>query len=162
ALQQLDAEPQVAVAAARPRLDEVALAEERCDGAGKRTLALLPTAQDHVGEARMGRETAHGAARRGDAAGGVERLEVAEQERRRLGTGSAGRRIEPGEGGRIGDAPAGEIEGQGCQIGIQNFRRREGRQQRLLVLGPEAIAEAGLYAAGASPALLAGGPGDAG
>ena len=73
-------------------------------------------AMDHVGEARMERQLRQRPALGGDAAVGVERVELLEQ-RDGLGPGGLGRRIEEAQRGRIGDAPVGEIEREAGEVG---------------------------------------------
>ena len=76
----------------------------------------------------------------------------------RLGLGERGarRRIEEGE--LLGAAaPGGKIEGEGRQIGGEDFRPRKGLQRRRLRLVPQPVADAGLGAPGAAAALVGGG-----
>src|SRR5690349_14904809 len=83
----------------------------------------------------------------------IDRVEIAEQ-RAGLRVGGDGWRVEPGERGRIAGTPARELQRDRPQISLEDLRRREWRQQALLVLGPEAKANAGLEPAGATPALF--------
>ena len=86
---------------------------------------------------------------------GVERAELAQQ-RARLRHRRARRRIEESErvrGSR--DAPDGEIEREAGEVGRQDLRRREGLEAAGRRRLPQAIADAGLDAAGA-PAPLVG------
>ena len=62
------------------------------------------------------------------------------EERAGLGERRLGRRIEPGEVRRRG-APAREIEGERREIGGEDLRRAEARQQTLFVLAPQPIAD---------------------
>ena len=109
--------------------------------------------QHHVRQARMKTEQGHRAAMGREPALMIDRVEIAEQ-RAGLRVGGGGRRVEPGERGRIASAPARELQGDRRQIGLEDLRRREWRQQALLVLGPEAIANAGLEPTGAPAALF--------
>ena len=54
-----------------------------------------------------------------------------------------------------------QLERERREVGVQDLGRREGQQAALLLLGPQAIADAGLEAAGAAAALVGGGLADA-
>ena len=58
---------------------------------------------------------------------------------------------------RIGDAEGGAVEQQAGQVGLEDFRRREGRQRRRLLGAPQPDRDARLRAAGAAGALVGGG-----
>ena len=106
------------------------------------------------------RQSAQPAARRGDAALRVERVEFAQQ-RPRLLERRPGRRVEEGERRRIGHAPGGAIEKERAQVGGQDLGPRKGFERPGRGLLPEAIAHARLRAARAPAALVGGGARDA-
>src|SRR5262250_651267 len=99
-MQELEAEAQIAILSARVRSQNVALAQERSDVAGQRTVARLPRAQHHVSEARVEPECGHRTAVRGQPSFSVDRVEVTQQSAS-LSVCRGGRRIEPGERGRV-------------------------------------------------------------
>ena len=91
---------------------------------------------------------------------GIKRVEALQQGRR-LGPGRGGRGIKERQAGRIADAPIGQVEHQTGQIGRQDFGGVEGCQSSGLALVPQANADAGGGAAGATTALIGAGAGNA-
>ena len=78
-----------------------------------------------------------------------------------LGEGAGRRRVEEGQVGGVPSAPAGQVEGEAGEVGLENLRPGEGDQGAGLGLLPQAVADARLGAAGPAPALVGGGAGDA-
>ena len=87
----------------------------------------------------------------------VERAELAQQ-RARLGERGCRRRIEEGEGGRVGDAPGGAVEQQAGEVGGEDLRPGERLAARPSAASSHSrIADARLGAAGAAAPLVGGG-----
>ena len=79
---------------------------------------------------------------RRDAARGIDGLELAQQIAR-LREGRGGRRIEPGASCAASDgAPAAELERQGREIRVQDFRGGLRCERGLRAFGPQAVADA--------------------
>ena len=76
-----------------------------------------------MGEARRQRQVGQRAAVGGEDAVGVERLEPLQQGAG-LGEGGGRRRIEEGEVGRVARAPAGEVEREAGEVGVEDLRVR--------------------------------------
>jgi hypothetical protein len=106
-------------------------------------------------EARMEAEPGHRPSMLRDAAGLVERAEPAKK-RARLRQRRRRRRIEEGEVRRRG-APAREVEGERREIGGEDLRFAETRQQAVLALAPQPVADAGPEPPGAAAPLVGGG-----
>jgi len=108
---------------------------------------------DHSRQPWRQRQRAQALALLGDAAIGVERIELAEQALGLLQR-RCGRRIEEGQARRIADAPLREVEHQRRQIGGEDFRLRERRKRRGLRLVPQPVADTRLGTAGTAAALI--------
>ena len=130
-----------------------ALGEQHGEFGGALRLAVARRLDHHSRQPGRERQRPHGAAHVGEPTVVVERPEFA-VERDRLLPGGRRRRIEPFESPRIAHPPGREIKGKPGQIGVENFGRGEGRERRRLRLVPQAIADAGLGAAGAAAALI--------
>ena len=106
------------------------------------------------------RETGELTSVRTDAPVGIERSETPQQVARAAKERGAWR-IKPAQRRSVARAPAGELEGERRKIGLENLRRREGRESCVRARAPGAIAHARCVAAGAPLALLGGGARDA-
>ena len=135
------------------------LGDQGRDPGGPVGLSVLGRAQDHVRQPRRQGHVGQGLAVRGQHAGGVHRLQPAKQGLG-LRQGGPGRRVEEGEiVGRL-RPPAGHVQGQTRQVGVQDFRVGEGRQGAGLGLVPQPVADPGCGASRPPPPLVGGRPAD--
>ncbi len=148
AAEAVEARGEIAVAAAEARLRQ-----ERGDVGRRLAFAGGGALDDHVGEARRQRQPGEAAPVRRQAAGGIAGAEPVEQVERLL-VGGAGRRVEPGELARVGDAPGEQRQRERGEVGRGDLRRVEGGERGRLRLVPQAVAEARPGAAGAAAALV--------
>ncbi len=111
------------------------------------------TGQYHVRQTRMGAQFPGGFAVIGNSTLGVEHVQPLQQGHRLLPMGCR-RLINPGNSGGIPGPPLGELQDQGRQIGLQNFRRGIVRQSELFRFAPQAITDARLNPAGPALALF--------
>ena len=158
--QDLEPGADVRVARRRDSAQQIALGEQRRELCGEWQLSQRAGAQQHVRQARMRPETCHLASVGGDASAVVERPETLEQlpgarELRR------GRRVEPAKRRGLPHAPAGELQRERREIGVDDLGRRVGREARVGTLAPRPVADARLEAPGAAAALIRGRPRDA-
>ena len=107
----------------------------------------------HVGKPRVQWQAHHLLAHGGDLVLRVQRLKPLQQVLC-LGEGGGGRRVEPGQRLRIGDAPGGELQHQGCKVGDEDFRIVMGLERARFGLGPQAIADARAETSRAATALV--------
>ena len=108
---------------------------------------------DHARQSRRQRQSAQALAFRRDPAIGIERAKFREQtvgflQRRR------GRWVEKRQRRGIADTPLREIEHQRGKVGRENFRLGISGERSGLRFVPQPVANAGLGAAGAAPALI--------
>ncbi len=137
----------------------VALVQHRSQPRRRTGEVQGPGSDQHVAEARRGRQAPDLAAMRRDAAGFVDRAERTQQ----LGgvtPGRRGRRIEQGQLRHVG-APGRQLKGEARQVGGEDFRRVVRRQRGMLVAAPQAVGRAGAETAGAAGALVGAGARDA-
>ena len=139
---------------------QITLGEECGELRGERHRVELLRPQQHVREPRVHGKARHRLSVSIDAACAIERPETLQQvtrarehRRRRL--------VQPGEPARLARSPAGEIQGERREIGIQDLGRSEGGERGLGALAPGAVADTGLGASGTALALLGGGARDA-
>ena len=76
------------------------------------------------------------------------------EQRARLASAGARRRIEEARARRIGNAERGAVQHHAGEVGFEDLRRREGRQRRGLLGAPQPDRDARLRAAGAAGALV--------
>ena len=136
--------------AAEPALDQEGGQRRRLPG-----LAEAGGAGDHMGEARRQRQRLQRLAGGSDAAVGIERFQIVQQQPRFLQR-RGGWRIEEGERRGVGDAPGGAVEQQRGKVGGEDLRPGEGLERTIAGLLPEPVADAGLGAAGAAATLVGG------
>jgi hypothetical protein len=106
-------------------------------------------------QARMRRETCHLAPVGGYAPGGVECPKTLEQLARTREL-CHGRRIEPAQRRGLPHAPAGELQCQRREIGVDDLGRRERGEGRVGTLTPRAVADTRLEPSGAAATLIRG------
>src|SRR6185503_7465868 len=111
----------------------VAFADQRRDRAGERPLTAFGAAEQHVGETGMNAKLRHLPAVRRYAVSGVERIELAEQFAR-LRKRRSRRRVEPAQLHWIDNACSGQLEREGREVGLENFRRRASEEVRVFYL----------------------------
>ncbi len=158
--QRLDPEPQVGVGRAADTPGGIAVTEQGGELGGERALATLAGHQGHVGQPGMHAQPGHGPAVRGEASVPVEGAEPT-QELPGLGEGRGGRRVEPAQGSGIAHPRHGEIERQGSQVRLEDFRRGVGDHADLVVRRPEPVAGSRAEAPRPPPSLVGRGAGDA-
>ena len=125
--------------------------EQRGDFGGQRRFAAFGGGQQHHAEPGMDRQPGQFAAARGQAVRAVEGSQLPQQPLRGGETGG-GRRVEPAQLLRR-RAPAGQFEGEGGQLGVEDFRRRLFGQLAVVEFAPQPQGGAGGGASGASGAL---------
>jgi len=108
----------------------------------------------------MHAQARHGAPVSGDRSRAIERAETPQQVARAREHGRR-RLVQPRERPCVAGAPVGELEGEGCEIGIDDLRGCEGGERRVCTLAPRAIADAVLGAPGSALTLLGRSPRDA-
>ncbi len=119
----------------------------------------IGSGEEHAGETRVGGEAEHAAAERGDGAVGAESAEFAEE----FFGGFEGTRIggvEPGEVLDVGDSAGFEGENGFGDVDAFDFGEFLGGAMGVFFFGPEAEADSGGGASGASGALIGGGLAD--
>ncbi len=122
--------------------------------------AGLGSLDQHVRQPWRQGQAGQGAAVRGEVALPVERLQAL-QEGPGLLEGGRRRRIEEGQLRGVFGPPAGEVQGEAGEVGLEDLRAAEGDQGAGLRLIPEPVADPGLGAPRPSPALVGGRPGHA-
>ncbi len=138
---------------------QVALAQQCGDLAGALGQAPGLATQQQVRQPRMGRQTAHGLAVRGEHALVVQGTQ-AHQQVAGLGQGRGRRGIEPGQ--LLGaHAPAGQLQRQPGEVGLEDLGAVVGRQLLVQLFRPKPVTDARLQSAGAALALGGRGAGDA-
>jgi len=135
AAQCADAQAQIDIAGSGDGSQDVSFAQNRgqiaCQPRGSHAACL----DQHVRQARMRTHRCERAAMRRDSRGGIDGLELPQQIAR-LCKRRGRRRIQPAQAGCVRGAPAGEFQGQGCKIGVSDFRRGLRRQRCLRPLRP--------------------------
>jgi len=160
ACENLQAAAQVGVALPRESVERIALAQQRGEMTGRRAHHSGCSLEDHVRQPGVETERDHAAPASCRTTCGVDGTQPLQQVLR-LFEMSPWRRIQPGERGGIGAAPAGELECERREVRFEDLRRRLGRQCALLGLAPEAVAHTGRRATRAAATLVRGGGGDA-
>ena len=153
AAQGLDARANVRIRRNGIGAQRVALREHAREFAAEAGVAERPCAQHQVREPRVRAECGHLAPERRDATVGVERLETRQQVAC-LGERREWRRVEPGERARVAGAPAGELERERREVGLENLRGRVRQQRRVRRLAPQPVADARRGTAGTAAALV--------
>ena len=141
------------------RAQRVAFLQQRREVGRQRALCRGFRRQQHRRQTGMRAELGHAAAGPGNAAGGVQGAQLAQQRlRRRQRPGRwlvlEQQRFRPG-------APGGAIQRQAGEFGLQDFRPVERRQAAMQRGGPQADRDARRFPPGAAGALVRCGAGDA-
>ena len=159
--QRIDAQCQVGIDEPRIRgAHGIALFEYRDQIAGLRQQAAFARHEQQMRHARVHAECGHRDAVICESARIVECAERGEQ-RPRLREGGRRRRVEPRQFSRVGDAGAGKVQRERCEVCIQDLRRAVGAQRAVVMLVPAADAVPGRHAACATAALVCAGARDA-
>ncbi len=138
---------QVNVVPAQP-----ALTKQHRNLGGDAREAHLAGPDQHMGEARGEGQAGDGLAVRRGPGVGVDRFQC-RQTAARLRDGGIGRRVEPGELARIGDAPDRAIQRQRREVGLEDLGRVEAGEAGGRGFFPQAVGHARHLARGAAGAL---------
>ena len=119
----------------------LALLQRGSEPRGQLALPARLPLQQQVREAWRGRQARQLPAVGGDAALRIQRAHRQQQLAGIVPVGGR-RRIEQAQGGRIGDAPAGQLQREAAEVGAQQFRRVVRDQPPMLLLRPEPVGRA--------------------